>query len=364
MQPITFQHFGQLIEIQPGIHFGLNEDIYHAIPALSSTGLKNVLISAPDFYFNSWLNPLRNEDQEDGEALEWRRFGKATHSRILEGKTRFDEDYVVEFIPPEGCLKTKDDLKKYCDDNAIENKTSWTKPKFIDAIKFAGHKPLIYDDAEAAYFRETGGKIQMTEKEMRRIEIAASMIEKHPELKHAFTGGIPEVSVIWEKDGLPFKARLDYLKPRAIVDLKSFTNKRHKPIDMALHEAVANMKYHIQVALYIEAGREAIRYVRDNRITVYNPQRNTPPDTFLAALQQSEGQEFYNVFQKKGGAPLARGKKFNANLNMMKCAEASIAQAITMFKHYSALYGTGVWVDDSSITDFEDALFPIWATEI
>ena len=48
---------------------------------------------------------------------------------------------------------------------------------------------------------------------MRRIEIAAAMIEHHPELRHCFIGGYAEVTVIWFEDGLWFKARFDYLKP-------------------------------------------------------------------------------------------------------------------------------------------------------
>lgn len=365
MESLNFEFHGQPQQLTEGIYFGMPEDFYHSIPALSSTGLKNVLISAPDFYANSWLNPYREEDAEDDEAKEWRKFGKASHTRNLEGKTVFNTLYCPEFIPPEGCLKTKEDLTKYCDDNGITVTKSWAKPKVIATIKTAGHNPLIYDEAEENYFRETGGKIQLSQKEIRHIEVAAAMIEKHPELKHCFVGGHPEVTIIWQgSDGLWLKARLDYLKPRAIVDLKTFTNKNHKPIDKALHETMAGLKYHIQVVLYTMAGAKAIEFAQKNMITVYSPQRYKPTDDFIKQLAESKGHEFFLVFQKKGGAPLARGKKFHGGLSMYKCAEVSIMQAIETYKKYYALFGKEIWVDVSSITDFEDDMFPAYATEI
>src|SRR3546814_14526079 len=63
-----------------------------------------------------------------------------------------------------------------------------------------------------------------------------SMIEKHPDLSKAFSGGHPEVSIFWqdEQTGISCKARLDYLKARAIVDLKTFSNPLSKPIDKAI----------------------------------------------------------------------------------------------------------------------------------
>lgn len=365
---LDFSYQGQPQHITPGIYFGMPEDLYHSIPALSSTGLKNLLISAPDFYFNSWLNPMRDDDQEDGDsAKEWRRFGKASHTRNLEGKKTFDSLYCVEFLPPEGCLDTVADLKRYCIEVGIDTKGSskWGKSEWISAVKFNNPNVLIYDVEREKYYQETGGKIQLTETEMRRIEIAAAMIEKHPELRHAFTGGYAEVTVIWIENGLWFKARFDYLKPRAIVDLKTFTNKRHKPIDMALHETMAAMKYHIQVGLYTHAAEWASGFARAGISTTYSVDRFGPDADFLKNLGENKiGHEFYNVFQKKGGAPLARGKKFSRNLNMMACANASINIAIDRYKEYSAEFGTGIWVDKSSISDFEDALFPVYATEI
>lgn len=364
---IEFMHNmrNQVITITPGLYFGMPEDIYHAIPALSSSGMKNLLISPPDFYFNSWLNPLRDEDAEDEDAKEWRRFGRASHTRILEGKEVFDTLYCVEFIAPEGCLDTVSELKKYCIENLIDTKGSskWGKAEWIAAVKFHNPSALIYDVEKEKYYQETGGKIQMTVKEMRRIEIAAAMIEKHPELRHAFIGGYAEVSVIWMEGGIWFKARFDYLKPRAIVDLKTFTNMQNKPIDRALYNAMAGLKYHIQSYHYTHAANLAAEFAKLGAITTYG-QRFTPTQEWLHELSRATHHEFFFIFQKKGGAPLARGKKLNIDSGMMACGKASIEMAIDLYKKYSAEFGNEVWVDKSPISDFVDGEFPTWATEL
>ena len=362
---IDVMHNGEVQSFGEGLYFGLDESVYHRIPALSSTGLKNLLISAPDFYFNSELNPLREEDAEDEDAKEWRVFGKASHTRILEGKEIFDSLYCVEFIAPEGCLDTISDLKKALDDMGVPSQSKWKKADYIAAVLNANPNALIYDNEREKYYRETGGRIQLTQKEMRRIEIAAAMIEHHPELKHCFTGGHPEVTVIWRAtvtiDNKPvilwFKARLDYLKPQAIVDLKTFTNMRNKPIDQALHDVVENMKYHIQTAFYLLAGQAAIVFAKRGMVAVYT-KRCAPTAGFLQALLESNGHQFVNVFQKKGGAPLARGKYFSPKLKKLEEARDYIDHAIKLFCKYYAQFGNELWVDDSSITEFVDDEFP------
>jgi hypothetical protein len=378
---ISFHHVlrCEQFDLAPGIYFGMPADVYHAIPALSSTGLKNLLISAPDFYFNSWLNPLRDEDNEDGESKEWQKFGEASHIRNLEGKTVFDKLYCVEFLAPEGCLESTADLKGWVSSRGLDmkglNSSKWIKQQWIDFVVSIDPNVCIYDIEKDKYWRETGGKIQLSEKELRRIQIAAAMIEKHPELRHAFTGGYPEVTVIWIEECINpitgkieliwFKARFDYLKPRAIVDLKTFTNKRHKPIDMAIHETMAAMKYHIQVGLYTRAAEWASSFARVGITTTYSVERYGPDQEFLKFLGENvSGHDFFNVWQKKGGAPLARGKKFPRGLNMMACAMGSIDMAVSLYQKYLTEFGDGVWVDKSSITDYEDALFPVYATEI
>ena len=47
------------LNIEPGIHFGLSDDVYHALPALSASGIKNLLVSPMVFWAESFLNAGR-----------------------------------------------------------------------------------------------------------------------------------------------------------------------------------------------------------------------------------------------------------------------------------------------------------------
>ena len=62
---------------------------------------------------------------------------------------------------------------------------------------------------------------------------------------------------MWTENDIRFKARFDYLKPKAIVDLKTFGNFMNKPIDSAIYSAMASGKYHIQAAFYMRAFQAA-----------------------------------------------------------------------------------------------------------
>ena len=98
-------------DIRDGVHFGLDADTYHSIGALSSTGIKNLLISGPDFWYRTpWLNP--DYVDEDSEA---KIIGRAYHARILEGREVFYDNYAPTFEAPPDCIKTVDDLKELLD---------------------------------------------------------------------------------------------------------------------------------------------------------------------------------------------------------------------------------------------------------
>ena len=67
-----------------------------------------------------------------------------------------------------------------------------------------------------------------------RIKVSGELIAKNPELAAAFEGGVPEVSVFWERpldDGFVVrcKARFDYLKIRGVGDSKSISNYMGRP---------------------------------------------------------------------------------------------------------------------------------------
>jgi hypothetical protein len=335
-------------EISDGVHFGLDAEIYHAIPALSASGIKNLLISGPDFWYRTpWLNA--DYADEDTEA---RMIGRAYHTRILEARDVFYDNYAQTFEAPPDCIKTVDDLKDALIKCGVE-KPKGLKPDLIEQLLEIQPNAQIHDELAADYQTLHHGKEFLSQKLIASIEVAAAMVEKHPDISKSFSGGHPEVTVVWSEDGILFKARFDYLKPKAIVDLKTFGNFMNKPIDSAIYSAMASGKYHVQAAFYIRTFEAAKR----------QPHWYGCNLEFRDQLTKCAEPGFYFVFQQKGIAPLARAKKFTRG-SPWSCGEVAIEEAIKRFRQNMEKYGELPWVDDAAIEDFQDDHFPAYTTEL
>ena len=336
--------------IEDGVYFSLDEESYHSIPALSASGIKNLLISNPDFWFRSPFNP--NKRDENTEAMT---VGKAFHKRILEGREAFYDKYAVTFEEPPGCLRTVDDIKEALVKAGVD-KPKGLKPALIEQLLEVQPDAMILDELKIDYQLLHHGKEFLSASLIETIELAAAMIEKHPSLSKCFRGGYPEVSVIWTEDGVRFKARFDYLKPKAIIDLKTFGNTMNKPVDSAIYSAMASGKYHIQAAFYLRAVRAAQSSSR--------PVDFGGDPKWLEAFTNCEEHDFYFVFQQKGIAPLARGKKFLRG-SLWSCGEVAIDEAIRRYKQCIEVYGPDIpWIDNTPIDEFQDDLFPAFTTEL
>ncbi len=338
---------------EPGIYFGLPESDYHAAEALSNSGIKNLLISPLDYWARTpWLNPAYQPEES--------RFmtnGSAYHKRILEGREAFQASYAPALdreAHPEA-LVTMDDMKAWL--RARELPVSGKKADLVTRILEDSPNVEIWDQLLSDYGKANEGKTFLAQGTINEIEIAAAMIERHPQLSKAFSGGYPEVSIFWEADGVPMKARLDYLKPQAVVDLKTFSNPLGKPIDRAITQAMASGRYHVQAYVYMEAIAAAHRYLTDPE-RVFGWTADTHPAGFLG-----EEQTFLFVFQQTGVAPVARGKVFPKGL-VYDCGGAAVHDARKTWKEYTKLFGSDPWVDQAEIATFDDTDFPAWIAEL
>jgi hypothetical protein len=345
-------------DIQDGVYFGLDAETYHGIPALSSSGIKNLLISGPDFWYRcSWLNPAYEEDETDTLA---RIAGRAYHTRILEGRTAFCAAYAETFSAPGYALKTVEDMAEALAKVAITLPSKAKKPDYVAAVRTHCPDELIFDDLREKHNARHEGKEFLSADLISKIEMSAAMIEKNPEISKCFTGGYPEVTVIWTEDGIRFKARFDYLKPKAIVDLKTFANFLNKPIDSAIYSAMASGKYHIQAAFYMRAFQKARAFCTADHNGAYGLFWDDAPsnDNWYAELASCEEPGFYFVFQQKGPA-----KKFLRG-SMWSCGEAAIEEAIKRFRENMERFGELPWVDTAGIEEFSDDQFPAYSTEL
>lgn len=353
------------IKHEPGIYFGMPEEEYHKIPALSASGIRLLTVSEMDFWARSWLNPDKKDEPTDAMTI-----GKAFHARIVEGKDAFYERYALSFDASEypDALKTADDIKDAL--RGLDLKLSGKKDELIERLREADPAIQILDDLRDDYEAKHGGKTFLNADLIRQIEVSAAMIEKHPDLSRCFTGGHPEVTIIWHdfETGVPMKARMDYLKTQAIVDLKTFSNPLGKPIDKAIYGAMASGKYHVQAAVYTEADKQAVAFAREGKALVRAGEGyaavapGSTLDEWLKKYASITDRRFLFVFQQTGIAPVARGREMPRGL-VFDCGVLSMRAAIEKFKHCFETFGTEPWVDVSPIEAFEDEQFPIYATE-
>jgi hypothetical protein len=352
--PVSVEH--PLVQ-EPGLYFGMPEDEYHRAFALSATGIKHLRISALDFWVRSPLNAERAAEESEARII-----GRAYHKRIIEGQRAFEAMYAAELDPAEypEALRTNEELKTAIEraGGPIARLGSMRKAELIERLLHYDPEALVWDRLVAAHDERHLGKIRLPALAIRRIEIAAALIEKHPQLRLAFSGGMPEVSVFWHDatTGVPCKARFDYLKPRAIVDLKSYENTVGLPVRKAIARCVANYRYHIQAAFYLEGAIAACELIAAGRVF------GAVDPGFPRALADAPERHFLFVFQQKGPAPLARGMVLAPGLTL-DIGREEIAEATHLFAHCWRTYGADPWLDASEIETFDPTEFPAYIAE-
>lgn len=327
---------------EPGVFWKMPDAEYHAAVALSASGCKSLRVSALNWYMLSPLNPMPHEEPSTIQQT----IGTATHKRILEGSEAFYEQYApsLERDAYPNALETNEDLMlAIIGAGGPKPRSNMRKAELIDMLRSFVPDAEIWQDLQSEHGRQNSGKTLLRQEQINQIEIAAAMIERHPDpyLKRAFRDGAPEVSIFWtdEATGVPCKARLDYLKPRLIVDLKTFSNPYGMSIDKAIARAMANYRYHVQAAWYLEAAKVA---------------------ELFDDWQFKGTKEFLFVFQQQGIAPVARGKLFGAGL-VMDIARQEIEQAKLTWARCWEHYGPDEpWLDTTGITQFADEDFPAY----
>lgn len=312
---------------QPGIYFGMPEEEYHAVPALSASGLKKLSASSMDFWANSWMNL----DREERESA-FLDYGKAVHAFVLEGEQAYLSRYALELdsndfenvitsseeikaairkfstmapVQPKGTTKQAlidqlDDLgRKYAEKVNLEGTVpqlreriavfkesqpvapvtrvteegpdgeQTTRPAqkadFIAQLLDLNPDAKIWDHMIEQHLASNEGKSLISAKDDYRIRLAARMILAHREIGPLFSDGHAEVSIFWfcPSTGVPMKARLDWLTLADIVDLKTFSNKNGVVVDRAIERAIANYRYNVQHCVYDEAVEAAKSLIRE-----------------------------------------------------------------------------------------------------
>lgn len=349
-----------------GIFFGLPADEYHADPAFSATGVKDMSVGPANYWRRSILNPDR-EEREESAALE---YGTALHARLLEGRDAFEARYAT--------APNKDDhpdaidgveaLRELC--GKLEIKRGGTIAEMCERILVIEPEAALWPVVRRRHEEANEGKILLSDDTAKKIEATAACVASHPDASKALSGGYPEVSIFWtdETEGVPvrMKSRLDRLKTKAVVDLKSFTNPRNKWIDRAVADSVATHNYHVQGVTYC-GGIETVKgLLRRGECVVSG---DVEPG-FIEALKASDEHRFYFVFVENSAHPAIRVKRFDRaisakeeTLYWQKGAQI-LRSALETYRVCLKTFGPDrPWPDSAPMGPFSDEDFPLWMTE-
>lgn len=345
--------------IEPGIYFDLDEETYHAAEGLSCSGIKHLTVSRLNYWHRN-LNPDREPEEDTGA----RRFGKAVHSFALE-PDRFGRAFAMKLSPDDfpGALVTADDMKVFLEANGLP-KTGKKKSDLVDRIVTSGLPAIIWDHELEKHATEHAGKTFLGKDESKRIEGAAAVLAEDPYVRAALSGGMPEVSFFVRdpETGIMLKSRMDYVRPRSTVDIKTFSNSRGKPVEKAIFEAIYYEGYHLQCVFYNQVRELARQQLGTGEIRTHGD----VGEQWLKEFTETEGHGFVLVFIESV-AP------FDLRMVLMKEAEAAgadlnvywssahmrIYDMKNLYARCLAEYGDKPWRDHPPPHQLEDTDLPM-----
>lgn len=344
------------------VAFGMPDAEYFAVPALSQSLAKQLLVSPLDGWWASWMNPACPTESETETTA--RRYGKALHKRLLEGEQAFAACYCTKPNPDDypHALRTVEDMREVCRARGL--KASGNRDDLISRIRDDDFGAIFWDDL---YADLVNGRETLSADMLANIEARARIIAAMPDVKNAIQGGEPEVSVFWEEAAqfgpVPCKARFDYLRSDAfILDVKSFSNPQSKPVEAAIGAAMANNRYHLQAVWYLRACAVLIQAARNNDVAVEGgtlaPTIAEAKPRFGFLFVQSEDAPnvlFREVseFNRHGGLGMTQNGYFAR-------AQEAMAEALRRFAYFTDACGDSPWIMPDKPRAFTDDDLPIW----
>lgn len=284
--------------IVDGIYFDLPEDVYHAVPRLSSSGIQKLCVSPATFWRGSWMDPDREEERDEDEKL-FRKLGRAYHMARLQPEL-FDACFVRELdkadYPKARLLVTGSDMKAELEEMGL--KVSGTVAEQAERLADNGCQKFIWKIEEENWEKERKGRTAIPAKHFDQMKTDIERIHHSSDIADLLSGGCAEVSIFWtDQYGIKMKARTDYLAVQHFLDFKTFDNSRGKELEQCLVDAVRYNRYYVQAVVY----REAVEALR--QLTIIGDATDAQRD-LIAKIQINPGEmECWYAFQEKGGVP-------------------------------------------------------------
>lgn len=222
------------IGLPPGIYFGLSEEVYHKDPALSRSDMVNLLDTPNSYWKNSFMNP----DRSRKKASDPMDYGSAFDCLMFDGLKAFEKKYRIVGLD------------------------EWTSE----------NKEFITHDN---YFK---------------IAESIKVLRKGKDSTLFLSGGLPQVTIIFDELGMRFRTRHDFFTPVLSTDFKTARNLHEGHLKRAFIE----YGYDIQFWLYTHSRRRIKEMLRAGAADVYG---DVDP-AFFAKFMGSDVDEFVFVFQR------------------------------------------------------------------
>lgn len=375
-----------------GIHFNMPEELYHELPCASKTHLVNLAASPTIFWAQGWLNRDKVLDKREkvAKAIKdeklYRVVGKAYHAMILEGRQAYESRFYVAPDPREHpkALRLVDEIKQAITERNgkpvttvdVEGEPGKTrrasKDDWVAQLVAMDRTAEVWDDIMARAQRMAGTRAMISVDDDRQIRIAARMIAQDPQLAKAFKGGFPEVTLIWRdpRQGVLMKARVDYLKLRLVVDLKSFQNTQKRSIRRAIIRTLSENNYAFQPAVYLQGVEEVRKLIRDHGASAIHlhgdmgDRAGEATEFAFRWAKVTDPDRWLWCFQQKGDAPVTRGYYHPLATTYHSIAVQTMVEAVRTFRRCAEIYGTDPWLDLEEIDDLTEEELPLWSLDI
>jgi hypothetical protein len=209
--------------------------------------LKDLSISPLRMWYR-WINPNRAAE-EPTPAM---KFGSALHCAVLEPKAFLDR-YACEIDPADypGCLVTINDLRGWLSEHGIKPKGT-RKDEVIAQVQGADSTVPILDVIAGRAMAANAGKTTFKKDDWTRIYGAAQSLLSEPRVQEILKQGEPEAMMMAtdQDTGMCLKARMDWMTPKLILDVKTFSQKGEKTISKTVTDAIWYEDYHGQMFFY------------------------------------------------------------------------------------------------------------------
>lgn len=378
-------------ELADGVYFDRTDEQYHKIERYSASGIKSTLVSIPTFWAGSWMNPDK-EDREDDTLA--RQLGRAYHAAIFEPETLADrfagapdlsqyENLLTSDAAVCAELKALGQTQKKAGESAVMRafRLKDLEPKFNFASIILGEWREGLDQ-----------QVEIAPQYWNQIQEDLQRIADNPEIYDLVTGGFSEVTILWTcpDSGIKMKARIDKLKKDCFVDLKSFANALRKPTEKLITEQVMYNGYYLSMRVYQHAiamiARLDLKIMDEPDVGSKsdNGEVKQQQNNLIDALKKrTTPLQPWLFFQEKGGIPnlLARRlmlQSYPAGTNQQSIgaedhqiktsdsalcmkADVQINHAKKLYNQAMEVYGPdAVWYSFNMVSDMGDDHFSDW----